>query len=185
MPSFFSSSRLSHFLPCLAGCSYYEPLASVKPSIEVLVNGPPVRKLLFMTDPAQVEGLLKPHWGKKLQGSGAAVMQAVPDMLEVVPDGVNKWGGLQVGGWGVGYGEWVPQHIMVGKTEGGRMGKTGLSWLVVCLGCPKCFDVAGRQAGSPMTNLEDMDFSFVSCESRSVSERTLTSNTFNAMHAYK
>ncbi len=31
-----------------------------------------------------------------LEGKGAEVMQAVPNMLELVPRGVNKWVGLQV-----------------------------------------------------------------------------------------
>ena len=64
--------------------------------MEQLLSGPAVRKLLFMAPPSQVDGLLKPHWNLALVGSGAEVMQAVPNMLEVVPSGVNKWGGLQV-----------------------------------------------------------------------------------------
>lgn len=31
-----------------------------------------------------------------LDGKGAELMQAVPNMLELVPRGVNKWVGLQV-----------------------------------------------------------------------------------------
>lgn len=78
---------------------YYEPLAQEFGSIDALLAGPAVRKLLFMADPSLVDGLLKPHWGSVLNSSsstGAEVMQAVPNMLEVVPAGVNKWGGLQV-----------------------------------------------------------------------------------------
>lgn len=55
-----------------------------------------MRKLLFMTEPERVDGLLKPHWHSALQGQAAEVLQAVPNMLEVVPAGVNKWAGLQV-----------------------------------------------------------------------------------------
>jgi Cof subfamily protein (haloacid dehalogenase superfamily) len=75
---------------------YYEPLAQECSSIEQLLSGPSVRKLLFMTDPSVVDGLLKPYWGAALQGEAAEVLQAVPNMLEVVPAGVNKWAGLQV-----------------------------------------------------------------------------------------
>jgi hypothetical protein len=70
----------------------------VKTNVDQLLSGPAVRKLLFMAPPVQVEGLLKPHWSSALVGSGAEVMQAVPNMLEVVPSGINKWGGLQVRG---------------------------------------------------------------------------------------
>lgn len=55
-----------------------------------------MRKLLFMTNPVRIEGLLKPHWSAALQGQAAELLQAVPNMLEVVPSGVNKWAGLQV-----------------------------------------------------------------------------------------
>jgi hypothetical protein len=46
-----------------------------------VLAGPPLRKLLFMTDPEQVEAHLKPHWQAALTGTGAETMQAVPDML--------------------------------------------------------------------------------------------------------
>lgn len=75
---------------------YYEPLAQEFNTIEDLLSGPSVRKLLFMADPTVVDGLLKPHWGAALEGAAAEVLQAVPNMLEVVPAGVNKWAGLQV-----------------------------------------------------------------------------------------
>lgn len=74
---------------------YYEPLAEVAPSAAAAAAGPPFRKLLFMTTPEAVAQRLKPHWEAALAGSGAALMQAVPDMLEVVPAGFNKFVGLQ------------------------------------------------------------------------------------------
>ncbi len=40
---------------------YYEPLAAVKPSADALLEDT-VRKLLFMTDPALVDGEIKPFW---------------------------------------------------------------------------------------------------------------------------
>lgn len=49
--------------------------------LEEVLAGPPLRKLLFMTNPDAVEGHLKPHWSAALQGSEAETMQAVPDML--------------------------------------------------------------------------------------------------------
>lgn len=79
-----------------APCRYYEPLAAELAGVEQLLAGPAVRKLLFMSQPELVAGLVEPHWRQALQGQGAEVMQAVPNMLEVVPAGVNKWAGLQV-----------------------------------------------------------------------------------------
>jgi hypothetical protein len=71
---------------------YYEPLARVADSLPALLAGPDVRKLLFMADEARIAGEVAPHWAAVLGagGDGADVMQAVPNMLEVVPAGVNK-----------------------------------------------------------------------------------------------
>lgn len=43
-------------------CRYYEPLAQVAGSVEEVLAGPPLRKLLFMTEPHLVDNHLKPHW---------------------------------------------------------------------------------------------------------------------------
>ncbi|KAK9867453.1 hypothetical protein WJX84_002155 [Apatococcus fuscideae] len=74
---------------------YYEPLAVVQPSMDALLGGLPVKKLLFMTEPARIEGLVKPHWMAALNNSSAETTQACPDMLEVVSAGVNKWTGMR------------------------------------------------------------------------------------------
>eukprot|EP00884_Botryococcus_braunii_P004928 jgi/Botrbrau1/14436/Bobra.0014s0082.1 len=74
---------------------YYEPLAEVVASLPELLEGPPVKKLLFMADPAVLDSHLKPFWQAACEGTGAEVMQAVPNMLELVPRGVNKWVGMQ------------------------------------------------------------------------------------------
>ena len=41
---------------------YYEPLAEVVPSVDAILAGPPVMKLLFMTHPRIVDSKLKPDW---------------------------------------------------------------------------------------------------------------------------
>lgn len=61
---------------------YYEPLAAVA-TLEEVLRGPALRKLLFMTRPEVVDGHLKPHWAAALEGTEAETMQAVPNMLEV------------------------------------------------------------------------------------------------------
>ena len=74
---------------------YYEPLARVMPSIEALLDGPPVKKILFQADPRIIQGEIKPHWESRVAGSSeASVMQAVPSMIEIVPKGVDKWQAL-------------------------------------------------------------------------------------------
>jgi hypothetical protein len=55
-------------------------LASVV-SVDDVLAGPPLRKLLFMTRPEVVDSQLKPHWTAALQHTDAQTMQAVPDML--------------------------------------------------------------------------------------------------------
>ena len=73
---------------------YYEPLAHVMPTVAALLSGPPVKKLLFMSKPPVIDAL-RPEWARRLSGTGAAITQAVPSMLEVLPAGVNKGVALQ------------------------------------------------------------------------------------------
>ncbi|KAL4528549.1 hypothetical protein Ndes2437A_g03114 [Nannochloris sp. 'desiccata'] len=98
---------------------YYEPLADVAPSVDAVLAAcggiagslgtgaqsssgisntiypTHMRKLLFMTSSDIVESTLKPHWDTHLLQTDAATMQAVPEMLEIVPRGWNKFVGLQ------------------------------------------------------------------------------------------
>jgi hydroxymethylpyrimidine pyrophosphatase-like HAD family hydrolase len=68
----------------------------VHPDVDSLLLQGPVKKLLFMSSAELVSRQLRPHWVQAVQGQGAGILQAVPDMLELVPEGVNKWQGLQV-----------------------------------------------------------------------------------------
>lgn len=81
--------------------TYYEPLACVAPSLESLLQGPPVKKMLLMAEPSIIQGHVRPFWEAAVSHRaqmGASVLQAVPNMLELVPEGVNKWVGAQVRG---------------------------------------------------------------------------------------
>ena len=75
---------------------YYEPLATVMPSLQAICDGPPVKKLLFQSDPREIAGRIKPTWESLLAkgDASASVMQAVPSMIEIVPRGVDKWQGM-------------------------------------------------------------------------------------------
>ena len=69
---------------------FYEPLAEVAPSLAALLAGPPLRKMIFVEDEETVAGALRPYWSRALEGKGADVTQAVPDMLEVSPNPCPK-----------------------------------------------------------------------------------------------
>jgi hydroxymethylpyrimidine pyrophosphatase-like HAD family hydrolase len=58
---------------------------------------PPPLKLIFLAPPPVIARTVRPHWDRLLaatHGGGAETVQAVPDMLEVVPAGTSKWAGL-------------------------------------------------------------------------------------------
>jgi len=73
---------------------YYEPYPKVM-SVEDIVQGPPVRKMLLMQDPESIR-LLRQIMDQELAPTNAGTMQAVDTMLEIVPRGVNKWTALQL-----------------------------------------------------------------------------------------
>ena len=56
------TTTCAHLRPHTCVCRYYEPLARVASSVEEVVSGPPLRKLLFMTSPHVVDRHLRPHW---------------------------------------------------------------------------------------------------------------------------
>ena len=73
---------------------YHEPRAVITPSLNALLSGPPILKLIFLAPPATVDGVIVPEWTGRLEGSGATTARAVQDMLELVPTGVTKWTGV-------------------------------------------------------------------------------------------
>ena len=138
-----ASSRL---LPCDFCCRarplppprshhrYYEPLAEVVASAAAVAAGPPLHKVLFMTSVEAVEARLKPHWRAALEGTSAELMQAVPDMLEVVPSGeVLAAQGWVVSTRGVGRGAGrprpraLPLPLQAG-TSGSRLSACSRTW---------------------------------------------------------
>jgi Cof subfamily protein (haloacid dehalogenase superfamily) len=74
---------------------YYEPLATIQPSVEQILSGPKIRKLLLMADSSTISNEIRPELEKKLRDTGATPVQAVDTMLEIVPRGWNKWRGMQ------------------------------------------------------------------------------------------
>lgn len=82
------------------------------PSLEDVLAGPPLRKLLFMTQPHVVDGKLKTHWGRALEGTAAETMQArKAERVQATlrGRGVALPAGRQAGsqaGWGLA-GRWL------------------------------------------------------------------------------
>lgn len=75
--------------------TYYEPKAEVMPSIDQLLEAAEIQKLLFLDTAEGVASVLRPHWAEAIEGR-AGVVQAQPDMLEIVPAGTSKGGGVRM-----------------------------------------------------------------------------------------
>lgn len=73
---------------------YYEPYPNVL-SVEDILAGPSIRKILLMDDPKSIK-TLRAHMDTELLSTGAGTMQAVETMLEIIPRGFNKWTALQL-----------------------------------------------------------------------------------------
>lgn len=54
-----------------------------------------LQKLLFVDTPEGITSTLRPHWEEATDGL-AGVVQAVPDMLEIVPAGTSKGSGVKM-----------------------------------------------------------------------------------------
>jgi hydroxymethylpyrimidine pyrophosphatase-like HAD family hydrolase len=63
-------------------------------TLDELLAGPAVKKLLFMSSPQEIASKVVPDIEAMLVGTDAESTQAVDSMLEVVPRGVNKWSGI-------------------------------------------------------------------------------------------
>lgn len=74
---------------------YHEPKAEIIPSVEQLLASGEVQKLIFLDTSEGVSGTLRPYWAEAV-GDHASVVQAVPDMLEIVPPGTSKGNGVKM-----------------------------------------------------------------------------------------
>lgn len=73
---------------------YFEPKAEVMPSVEYLLSSVNVQKLLFVDTAENVRNILRPHWSLATAGR-ARVVQALPEMLEILPSGASKGDGVR------------------------------------------------------------------------------------------
>ncbi|KAG2389797.1 Endoribonuclease protein [Vigna angularis] len=74
---------------------YHEPKAEVMPSVEHLLASAEIQKMIFLDTAEKVAETLRPLWSDATKGR-ATVVQAVPDMLEIVPLGTSKGNGVKV-----------------------------------------------------------------------------------------
>nr|XP_043636267.1 endoribonuclease YBEY, chloroplastic [Erigeron canadensis] len=73
---------------------YNEPKAEIMPSVDHLLSSD-VQKVLFLHTAEGVAGTLRPYWSEATTGR-ASVVQAQPDMLEIVPAGSSKGSGVRM-----------------------------------------------------------------------------------------
>ncbi|CAO2816750.1 unnamed protein product [Amaranthus hypochondriacus] len=107
------SYSLEHEIPLVAFCGdrcltlfdhplvnslhdvYCEPKAEVMRSIEDLLAAAEVQKLIFLDTAERVAKTIRPYWSDAT-GDHASVVQAIPDMLEIVPRGTSKGNGVKL-----------------------------------------------------------------------------------------
>ncbi|KAL6616038.1 hypothetical protein ACP70R_038308 [Stipagrostis hirtigluma subsp. patula] len=74
---------------------YHEPKAKIVPSIDQLLGTAEIQKVLFLETPEGISSALRPYWTKAIEGR-AHVVQAQPDMLELVPPATSKGNGVKI-----------------------------------------------------------------------------------------
>ncbi|CDP08195.1 unnamed protein product [Coffea canephora] len=74
---------------------YSEPKAEIIPTVDQLLAGGDIQKLIFLDSAEGVATTLRPYWAEAT-GDYASVVQAVPDMLEIVPSGTSKGRGVRL-----------------------------------------------------------------------------------------
>ncbi|CAO1945917.1 unnamed protein product [Urochloa humidicola] len=74
---------------------YHEPKAKIVPSVDQLLGTAEIQKVLFLETPEGISSALRPYWTKAIEGR-AHVVQAQPDMLELVPPATSKGNGVQI-----------------------------------------------------------------------------------------
>lgn len=74
---------------------YHEPKAEVITSVEQILISFEIQKLLFLDTAEGISSTLRPYWSDATKGM-ANVVQALPDMLEIVPLGTSKGDGVKL-----------------------------------------------------------------------------------------
>ncbi|KAG6547972.1 hypothetical protein Mapa_010794 [Marchantia paleacea] len=95
----FSDNRIvtlfRHSLTDVLHTVYLEPQAEVIPSIRDLMESCPIQKLLFYSTPEDIKYKIRPYWAENVNGR-ATLVQALDDMLEILPPGQSKGAGVKL-----------------------------------------------------------------------------------------
>ncbi|KAL9443234.1 hypothetical protein AB3S75_016566 [Citrus x aurantiifolia] len=75
--------------------TYHEPKAEIIPAIEDLLAAVDIQKLIFLDTAEGVATTIRPYWSEATKDR-ANVVQAIPDMLEIVPPGTSKGSGVKM-----------------------------------------------------------------------------------------
>ncbi len=73
---------------------YFEPASYVAESLEEVLAQNVYKILFYGDDVSVINGSVKPYWEANLP-AGAKITRAIPEMLELVPEGTSKATGLQ------------------------------------------------------------------------------------------
>jgi Cof subfamily protein (haloacid dehalogenase superfamily) len=74
---------------------YHEPKAEIMLSVEHLLAGVDIQKVIFLDTEEGVKNYIRPYWSEATKNR-ASVVQAQPDMLEIVPPGTSKGSGVRM-----------------------------------------------------------------------------------------
>ncbi|KAL2641506.1 hypothetical protein R1flu_009093 [Riccia fluitans] len=95
----FSGNRIlslfQHTLTDVLHSVYLEPKAEVVPSVTGLMESCAIQKLLFYSTPENIKYKIRPHWAEQVNGR-ATLVQALDDMLEILPPGQSKGAGVKM-----------------------------------------------------------------------------------------
>ncbi|KAM0863528.1 hypothetical protein ACQ4PT_044543 [Festuca glaucescens] len=74
---------------------YHEPKAEIVSSIDQLLGTAEIQKLVFIGTSEGISSTLRPYWTNAIE-ERAGIVQAQPDMLELVPPATSKGSGVKI-----------------------------------------------------------------------------------------
>ncbi|GJM93193.1 hypothetical protein PR202_ga09730 [Eleusine coracana subsp. coracana] len=87
---------LEHKIPLVAfSQDHCYSMLKLRRQFDQLLETAEIQKVLFLETPEGISSALRPHWAKAIEGR-AHVVQAQPDMLEIVPPATSKGNGVKI-----------------------------------------------------------------------------------------
>lgn len=84
-----------HWIDCTFLCYGLFSICDVKTTCRITLPYFYIQKVLFLETPEGISSALRPYWAKAIEGR-AHVVQAQPDMLELVPPATSKGSGVKI-----------------------------------------------------------------------------------------